>query len=199
MRFSTRVVPLIRARRDLSIDCKTFFCHIFGRSGDVSAAKSAFYHPSKCMFWRRSGRGCALGRRGAAPEKKMASRTRENTFLHPKTRFAAAKRPTSDRANPQQRAAGQSSRRHGPVMPQRPLHPGWAPTAGSGTCNARRCGHLEADVTREGRGRGRQRRLVGRVGRRRGRRRRLQRRHGRHGRGRRRRRHRGGGGEEGGG
>ena len=67
-------------------------------------------------------------------------RYRPNSDRRPdivKTRFAAAKRPTSDRANPQQRAAGQSSRRHGPVLPRRPLHPGWAPSAGSGTCNAR--------------------------------------------------------------
>ena len=38
----TSVAPLDRAHRDISIDCKNFFCHIFGRSGDVSAAKTAF-------------------------------------------------------------------------------------------------------------------------------------------------------------
>ena len=45
-----RVAPLDRAHRDLSIDCKNFFCHIFGRSGDVSAAKRRFSTPKNCIF-----------------------------------------------------------------------------------------------------------------------------------------------------
>ena len=90
-----RVAPLDRAHQDLSIDCKNFFCHIFGRSGDVSAAKRRFSTPKNCIF--RAGPALE-GAQNAAERRPGENFGGTN---EPDTRFLRRNAPKTDTCPPQ--------------------------------------------------------------------------------------------------